>query len=374
MPPRRQRLILNASHTLRKLSKVPIYAVAAAALAVLVLVIVVSQLQFGLTEDAICGTEEAAKYPWLCGTMTRMCIDRVSAPAPRALLVVAAGTMRASSTWLYNALRILMRIRDPNTVAGWYRDLELLYGSYVRDMGRGNGTKEIASRVDAFRSLGSVLIKLHLVMDWHELNGGGDADATMAPYVDAVFTSHRDLRTAARSVRDMGWGVLTPETRLAHPDFCKKRNVKEVPQYLRHEQYNKESTWVNIAQASMRCRDALLESAGDKLKMDLKAEDVTGMGRTQTLAMLRQIGAHLDYEFSETELEMAAHELSRLRAPPCDGGFDYEMDVNPVTHFHKGHIRVEKSARVQAADRRGMTAIGADESCARWLRHHGYDV
>lgn len=334
----------------------------------------VSQQHFGLTKDAICSTGEAVKYSWLCGTTARVCVDGVSAPAPRALVVVAAGAARASSTWLYNALRILMRIRDPNTVAGWYRDLELLYGSYVRDMGRGNGTKVSASRVDAFRSLGSVLIKLHLVTDWHEFHGGDDADTAMAPYVDAVFTSHRDLRTAVRSVRDMGWGVLTPKARLTHPDFCKKRNVKEVPHFLGHEQYNRESTWVNIAQASVRCRDALLESAGDKLKMDLKTEKIVGMGRAQTLATLRQIGTHLDYEFSETELEMTAHELSRLRVPLCDGGFDYEMDVNPVTHLHKGHIRTGMSASVQAADRRGMAAIAADETCSRWLQRHGYEA
>lgn len=373
MPSQWRALTFSISQMLRKLSKPTVRAAAAVVLTLLVLLLVVCQLRFRFPGDAICETEEAAKYSWLCGTTTRVCVDRVTEPAPRSLVVVAAGATRAASTWLYNALRILMRIRDPNTVTGWYRDLELLYGSYGRDMGRGNGTRETANRVDAFRSLGSVLIKLHLVMDWHEFNGGGDADTAMAPHVDAVFTSHRDLRTAVRSVRDMGWGVLTPKARLSHPDFCRKRDTKEVVQFLRKGQYDKESVWVNLAQASIQCRNALIESAGDKLKMDLKSEDIANMGRSQTLATLRQMGAHLDYGYSETELEMAAHELSRLTAPRCDGGFDYEMDVNPVTHLHKGHIRMDKSAGAQAADRRGMAAIGADDICSRWLRHHGYE-
>lgn len=234
---------------------------------------------------------------------------------------------------------------------------------------------EKASRADAFRGSGtSLLVKLHLVQDWHEFQGGGEADTSMERHVDAVFTSHRDVREVVRSVRDMGWGVKVQLTRLAHPDFCKKRNVREMPKYLRSGQYREQSVWIGQARASIKCRDALIESAGSKLKMDVKAESVRGLSRDETAKILREMGKHLDYEYSERELQAAADELGKLRSPKCDGGFGVEMDVNPVTHLHKGHVRFVKSAAAVAVERRGMQAINSDEVCAQWLKEHGYSV
>lgn len=369
-----RRALVFANHTLRKLPRMSMRFIATVLVSLLLLVLILSQFVSRLPDESICETEEASKYAWLCGTTTRVCVDHSHDSLPRPLVVIAAGGSRASSTWLFNALRILMRIRDPNTVSGWHTDLQGMYESYARNMERGNNTKETASRIDAFRSLGSVLIKLHLVQDWHEFNGGGNADTQMAPYVDAVFTSHRDLRTVVRSVKDMGWGVLVPSHKLLHADVCKRRDLKHKPTYLRNGQYKKPSTWVNLAQANVKCRQALFQSAGDKLKMDLKAEDIRNMDQDAMSNVLQEMGKHLDYSYNRNEIDMAVRELMRLKAPKCDSGFDYEMDLNPVTHLHKGHVRMDKSVMAQAMDRKGMSAIEQDEDLANWLIQHGYDL
>lgn len=323
-------------------------------------------------DSSICDTSLASNHPILCGTSTRLCADADEIHLPRPLVVVAAGGSRAGSTWLYNALRILMRIRDPNTVAGWHHDLADSYGRYAAQMpGVTNGTD--GGSVDAFRALGtSMLIKLHLVQDWHEFQGGGDMDTRMEGYVDAVFTSHRDVRQVVRSVRDMGWGVDVSLAKMEHRDFCKKRALRTTPKFLKGGQYRENSVWVRQARATIKCREALIESAGKALKMDLKAETIQGLSKAKTIQLLREIGKSLEYEYSESQLEAGAEELSKLRSPRCNAGYPMEMEVNPVTHLHKGHVRFVKSATAVAVERRGMQAISSDDVCARWLNVHGY--
>lgn len=333
------------------------------------LLLLLAVLQFSNRLDAsICDTARAQEHPLLCGTPRRMCRDFPAPEAPAPLVVIAAGGSRAGSTWLFNALRILLRVRDPNTVAGWHADLSAWHDRYaVRPP---NATGEPTAR--AFQRMGtSVLVKVHLLQDWHQFQATEDAHAKMEQHVDAVFTSYRDVRHVVRSVRDMGWGVDVPLRRLTHPDFCRKRAPRQRRKALTAGQYRDKSVWVRQALATIRCREVLLAAAGGKLKMDIKAEDMRGLGEAATVAVLRDIGTHLDYAYSEGELVGAARELLRLRAPLCNAGA-VAMDLNPITHLHRGHVRVDKSPAAGLVERRGMGAIAADTDCARWLTRHGY--
>lgn len=74
---------------------------------------------------------------------------------PRPIVVVSAGAIRSGSTVLYNALRILMRIRDPNTIFGWRRDLTQTLKTY------GTPIPSNMTPANALRSSGtSVLVKV----------------------------------------------------------------------------------------------------------------------------------------------------------------------------------------------------------------------
>ncbi|CAN8061407.1 unnamed protein product [Agarophyton chilense] len=301
------------------------------------------------------------------------CVDaQQTMETPRALVVISAGASRASSTMLYNALRILLRIRDPNTVAGWHKDLMHLFESYAQPMERNGtvGNMVGTRRVDAFRALGSVLIKVHSVRDWHVFLGGGDVEPVLEEVVDAVFVTHRDLRQSVRSIRDMGWAQLTTEAQLVDKDFCRKsRRHLERNAYLTPSDFERESTWVNVARAQIKCGQAMAQAAGSKLRMDLSAEEMQRARKDDTIGLLRRLGAHLDFEFSDEALALAARELAMLRPVRCDSGFDVEMSVNPVTHMHKAHAH---RAVTSERDARGAAAIAADAQCAAWLRRHHY--
>lgn len=210
----------------------------------------------------------------------------------------------------------------------------------------------------------SVLVKLHRVADWHAFLGGRD-EGGMAGRVDAVFVSHRDLREVTRSIRDMGWGTYVSERELGKDDFCKRKGNER---YLRPEEYGRTENWVMQARAEIKCRQVLLEAAGAALRMDLRAEDVGKMEFGEVVGTLRQMGEYLDYDFSESELRMAAVELGRLRVPPCEGG---GMTLNPVTHLHRGHMKGEGIEEDEVV-RLGMKAIGSDTVCRKWLISHHY--
>ena len=85
-------------------------------------------------------------------------------------LVLAAGMYRSASTWLYNAVRLILEATNPNIYAFWIDDFD----------------PERAARSDIF------IVKLH------------DPNEELAFYAWRILTTHRDLRDVARSGRDMG--------------------------------------------------------------------------------------------------------------------------------------------------------------------------
>ena len=84
---------------------------------------------------------------------------------------VCAGIARSGSTWLYNAMRVLLLRRYPGLCAGWVGDLE-----------ESDTTTAPA-----------VLVKLH------------EPDETFLGAGRIILTCHRDLRDIAASVQSMGW-------------------------------------------------------------------------------------------------------------------------------------------------------------------------
>lgn len=299
------------------------------------------------------------------------CKERTSGSSsptgPRPLLILAAGAPRAASTFLYNALRILLRIRDPNTVSGWYLDLLHLYKTYAQPT-RSNTTLLTAPPIaplNAFKSLGTtLLIKIHTVSDWHRFLGTPASLPAMEHLVDGVFTTHRDLRPAVRSLRAMGWGHLPTASELESPDFC--RLYTGPRRFLRPNEYTP-AAWVTVARAQIRCHEVLLEAAGERLYLDARAEDLGRMEFQETVAFLKEISVHLQHTFTDEELSLATKELRHLRPAPCTSGFDMEMGVNPITHLHKGHIQANSDD-----DDPGMDAILLDEKCSHWLRQYMY--
>lgn len=277
--------------------------------------------------------------------------------------------------------RILMRIRDPNMVSGWYQDLMIFQERYGQ-LSRSNTTWHKvgvggASRLEAYKSLGtSLLIKLHLVQDWHTFVGVQDLDPNIEAYADAVFTSHRDLRTAMRSVRNMGWGVKLVPEKFSDPDFCRKRATDyKPPQSLTKGEYKRTSAWVNMARAHIICRNVLLASAGSKLKMDIKTESVAHMDDAQTFNVVKEMGSHIpDYDYTDDEVHSVVREMKKLRPALCHSGYGSEMAVNPVTHFHRGHTTFRHSSVAESLDRMGMNAIAEDDHCKKWLIAHGYEA
>lgn len=245
--------------------------------------------------------------------------------------------------------------------------------SYAKPIPRNGTLADVAegNRLNAFRALGTVLIKLHTVRDWYDFLGGGDQEPVMEGVVDALFITHRDIRDAVRSIRDMGWGVPFTDSQRAHKDFCRRRITSgNRVRYLTPDEYKKPETWVSLARSQIRCREVLLETAGAAVKMDVRAEDLSNMDFTETIALLKELGRNLDYEYSDAELDLAAKELRKIRPSRCDSGYEIEMTVNPVTHLHKGHVRPMKSLDAHV----GMDAITQDEICAAWLKRYLYDV
>jgi hypothetical protein len=81
-------------------------------------------------------------------------------------LILAAGMPRSGSTWLYNALRLLLG-DDPDLVAGWVDDV-------------------------AGRQAAILLVKVHDPYD-------------LAERTDLIFTTYRPLPDVAASLGRMGW-------------------------------------------------------------------------------------------------------------------------------------------------------------------------
>ena len=115
-------------------------------------------------------------------------------------IYLAAGMARSGSTWLFNALRLVLKAKHGSLYSTWIEEV---------DQAR-------MEEADA------ILIKLH------------DPAPSWAETASKTFTSHRDLRDIVVSLRDMGWAndqakMLEMATRIrgAH-DYWSPRAVCDI--------------------------------------------------------------------------------------------------------------------------------------------------
>lgn len=310
------------------------------------------------------------KHPTKSRPIPRMplsCRDTAS-HTPRPLIVVSAGAPRSGSTLLYNALRILLRIRDPNLIAGWYVDLQQLFHRYPANI----DTYSNATAIDLLRSVGfSILLKIHNVPDWLKFLHGREkaltaSDWHIAPHVDAVFTTHRDIRRVIRSQRRMAWGTVHRSAQLSDPMFCVLPNSKE-PQWLDAADYDDKQVWVNMARAHILCLDRLRDSAGIKLLDDIKMENFRTSSQLSVITLLQRLAKHLDFPYSAQQLKEAARELHMLNTPKCLSA----LNVHPVSHLHRAHYA--PSIAPDSRERSGIDAIERDDAVQKWLDARGYE-
>lgn len=282
---------------------------------------------------------------------------------PRPLIVVSAGGQRAGSTMLYNALRILMRIRDPNTISGWHQDLTNILDQY----GHEHRNSSISSAA-ALRSTGtSVLVKVHHVADWAVFQWGSSADMRgnlLRKESDLVFTSHRDVCETVASVRRMGWGQYIRASDLNRDDFCVLPHRGR--RGLVDSDYERPNTWVLQAKAILSCRKRLLDAAGSNLAEDFEMRDLVNLDSDKAIKLLSTIAKHLEFAYTNEQIKLAASELLTITAPKCNG----VLNVHPVTHLHRSHINADH--KVSEVEEQGIRAIKNDAQLAKWLRDNGY--
>lgn len=127
-------------------------------------------------------------------------------------LIVAAGSIRSGSTWLYNAIRLVLLAGNRTVVGCWIDDIV---------------KHEIGSH-------DFILVKTH------------EPNETLRNQAWRIFTSHRDLRDVARSSRDfLGTDTLGDLTAyvsvpVAHHDYW----VKHADYDMRYEQMIKDEACV----------------------------------------------------------------------------------------------------------------------------------
>ena len=104
------------------------------------------------------------------------------------LRVVSAGIPRSGSTWLFNAVRLLLKSQNCDVYAAWIDEFDY----------------EITA--DA------CVVKVHV------------PDTRLASTADMILCSHRDLRDVVSSLRSMGWTDLQQMVATA-------RNVREMHEF-----------------------------------------------------------------------------------------------------------------------------------------------
>jgi hypothetical protein len=124
-------------------------------------------------------------------------------------LIVAAGSIRSGSTWLYNAIRLILLARNRTVIGCWIDDL---------------AKQEIGS-------YDFVLVKTH------------EPNEFLRNQAWRVFTSHRDLRDVARSSRDF-LGIDTQEDLTAY-----------VSAPIAHHDY-----WVKYADYDMKYEQMIMDA------------------------------------------------------------------------------------------------------------------
>lgn len=257
---------------------------------------------------------------------------------PKPILVIAGGAPRTGSTFIFNILRVLMRMRDPNTVASSNWMLQKLV---PEDLNETN-----FDRIALLRTMGtSILVKVHTAHQYYVFAGPAHA-RRFSQEVDLLFTSYRDLRE---------------ETVSAFKMFASNRSAFE------HDE-----KWAELCTSLIRRRNSLIEEAGDVVPVvDVRYEDWKDGGDQAILALIRELGAALPWEYSEDDLRRTFHEVTRLRVP-VGGSTSNHVRWHLANLMSPKHISIERLSDQFVA--KGVRAVEDEPVCNDWLRKKRYII
>ena len=257
-------------------------------------------------------------------------------PGPRALFVVAGGAPRTGSTVVYNALRVLLRTRDPNTVAS----SEWMLAKLVPE----NRSETEFDRVGLLRSMGTtVLVKLHTAKQYREFVGPGHT-GRFAGEVDLLVSGYRDLREETASALKM-----------FEPDRA---------------EWGREGRWREMCRALVRRRESLIKEAGAVVPVvDVRYEDWRGAGRAGLEALVRRLAAALPWAYEEADIQSTVREVGRLRVP-TGGEPGKRVEWHVANLMSPKHISTERLA--EEVVRMGRRAVETEPTCGAWLAEKGY--
>lgn len=257
-------------------------------------------------------------------------------PLPEPIFVVAGGAPRTGSTFMFNILRVLMRQRDPNTVASSNWMLAKLVPE--------NSTITEYDRVALLKTLGtSILVKLHTAHQYYEFIGPNRTQR-FADDVDLLVTSYRDLRDEAVSAFKM---------------FAANRSAFDVPE-----------KWGNLCRSLIRKRDSLINEAGSKVPVvDVRYEDWKHGGQRELEQLVHRMAQALPWKYTRAEERAALNEVRRLQVPR---GGEPEARIN----WHVANLMSPKHISHEVLDesfiRMGVRAVEEEPVCADWLKTKQY--
>lgn len=256
--------------------------------------------------------------------------------APRQIFVVAGGAPRTGSTFIFNVVRVLMRIRDPNTVASSNWMLAKLVPE--------NKTLEKFDRVKLLWTMGtSILVKVHTAKQYYDFVGPLHHNK-FADEVDLLVTGYRDLRY---------------ETVSAFKMFSRNRTEWEVG-----------AKWAEMCQALIRRRNSLIKEAGTVVPVvDIRYEDWKDGGKAAMLKLIRQLAASLPWQYTESDLLNTLHEVLRMRVP-AGGEVGNRVEWHVSNLMGPKHISVEHLSEELVS--MGLRAINNEPACAQWLSEQQY--
>lgn len=255
---------------------------------------------------------------------------------PKPIFVVAGGAPRTGSTFIFNVLRVLMRIRDPNTVASSNWMLAKLVPE--------NRNLEEYDRIALLRTMGSsILVKVHTAKQYYDFVGPLHKHK-FADEVDLLVTGYRDLRE---------------ETLSAFKMFVSNRTEWQV-----------ESKWSAICQALIRRRNSLIKEAGTVVPIvDIRYEDWKDGGDAVVLRLVRHLAVNLPWQYSEHDLLSTLAEVKRMRVP-AGGEVGNRIEWHVSNLMSPKHISVELVSEGLIA--MGIHAVNNEPICRQWLTEKHY--
>ena len=275
-----------------------------------------------------------------CSAVIWLFSDEFSQPEAlpaKPIFVIAGGAPRTGSTFIFNILRVLMRMRDPNTVASSNWMLAKLVPENITE-------NPDFDRIRLLRTLGtSVLVKLHTAQQYYQFVGP-NCSTKFADDIDLLVTSHRDLRE---------------ETVSAFKMFAHNRSLYEEPE-----------KWAGLCRQLIRKRNSLINEAGDKVPVvDVRYEDWRSGGVHALAKLVHKMADALPWDYTSEEELAALNEVRRLKVP--DGG-----PVEATINWHVANLMSPRhiSHEVLSDDfiAKGVRAVEHEPICADWLRMMRY--